>query len=209
MALDISEREELLSDANDGNDKQDFGNINDDINNNNNDENDEDPLVKAALAQHENQKELKKQEDIELGGGGVDIDENLPDLDRNTFRIPIKDTEIKCGISWSFLDENKLIDLDLIVTALDIYSFEMDSVNKDHKKMFKKSIVYNKNKKNKKNKDDKSIDFKLDAIPDNCHSLWYHTKPPSFPYNISDQKRFYLSHEYTLNLHKIYIQNPS
>ena len=64
-------------------------------------------------------------------------------------------------------------DLYLIVTALDIYLFEIDSISKDHKKMFKKSIVYNKNKKNKYNKDDKLIQFKLSSIPHNCHSLWY------------------------------------
>ncbi len=31
---------------------------------------------------------------------------------------------ISCGISFIFENTNKLIDLDLIITALDIYSFE-------------------------------------------------------------------------------------
>ncbi len=45
----------------------------------------------------------------------------------------------------------------------------MDSVNKDHKKMFKKSITYSKPNKN----NDKLINFKLDSIPENCYSLWF------------------------------------
>lgn len=94
----------------------------------------------------------------------------------NTFRVPSSEESIHCGISWLFVDDEKLIDLDLIVTALDVHSFEMDSVNKDHKKMFKKSIVYNKNAKRMNRKDDKLIDISLDSLNRNhanCHSLWF------------------------------------
>ena len=125
---------------------------------------DHDPFVEAALAQHQH---IQKQHRPALAMGVID------DALQNTFRVPASEESIRCGISWLFVDDDKLIDLDLIVTALDVHSFEMDSVNKDHKKMFKKSIVYNKKRKNRRNRDDKLIDLKLDAIPTNCHSLWF------------------------------------
>eukprot|EP00484_Ammonia_sp_Unknown_P026487 CAMPEP_0197030284 /NCGR_PEP_ID=MMETSP1384-20130603/9547_1 /TAXON_ID=29189 /ORGANISM="Ammonia sp." /LENGTH=619 /DNA_ID=CAMNT_0042459599 /DNA_START=29 /DNA_END=1888 /DNA_ORIENTATION=- len=169
---DMSEREELLSDANDLNDHDaphDFGQIHgDDVAKPA--AHGDDPLVKAALNVHEKQQQVHEEhaQPVEQVA-----DLNLPMLDKNVFQIPVAENEIKCGISWSFVDEQKLIDLDLIVTALNTYSFEMGSVNKDHKKMFKKCIVYNKHRKHKHNKDDKSIDFRLDAIPADCHSLWF------------------------------------
>eukprot|EP01084_Bolivina_argentea_P186075 320789_1 len=160
-AKEMSEREELLSDINNLDDPYQMQPLHED--HGNEDENNEDPLVEAAMAKHlQNEK-----------GGKDELPHDDLNLERNTFCIAKEHTSIKCGISWSFLDENKLIDLDLIVTALDIWSFEMDSVNKNHKKMFKKSVIYNKNKKNKENKDDKSIALNLNDIPENCHSLWF------------------------------------
>ena len=157
----MSEHIELLSDAADQMDEPDMGVLNKEEN--------QDPLVDAAMKEHqEQQSQLEQGKDDE-----VPLMDDSLDLRRNSFAIPMMETGIKCGISWRFLDENKLIDLDLIVTALDLHSFEMDSVNKDHKKMFKKSIVYNKNRKHKDCDDDKWIDLKLREIPANCHSLWY------------------------------------
>eukprot|EP01084_Bolivina_argentea_P208469 355410_1 len=165
MALehkDFSEQEELLSDIGGVHDVADIGNQNNG--------NDEDPLVKAALAKHNDNVQLADINDNNIAGIN-ELQINEMHLERNTFIIPISNTRISCGISWLFLNENKIIDVDLIVTALDIYSFEMDSVNKDHKKMFKKSITYSKANKNKNN--DKLIHFKLDSIPENCYSLWF------------------------------------
>eukprot|EP01084_Bolivina_argentea_P284327 487256_1 len=89
----------------------------------------------------------------------------------NTFSIPLAKKRVSVGLSFVFLNNEKSIELDLIVTALDIYSFEMNSINKHNKKMLKKSIS-NKTKNKTKN-DDKLVHFKLDLIPENCHSLWF------------------------------------
>jgi len=134
----ISEHEVLLSDVNEICDfsKQDLAVFNDKSEH-------EDPLVVAAISQHH-----KNQNNEDR----VNEDKDELDLERNTFRIPLEHKRIKCGISWSFLDENKMIDLDLIVTALDLYSFEIDSVNKDHKRMFKHPFCTTKTKKIKTTK---------------------------------------------------------
>mmetsp|Transcript_34648 Transcript_34648/g.56475 ORF Transcript_34648/g.56475 Transcript_34648/m.56475 type:complete len:318 (+) Transcript_34648:43-996(+) len=176
---ELSEHEVLLSDAaNDALDDApgDFGQL--DAAHGGKHEHGNDPLVAAAMNEHAK----KASAAVAVVAGGDDAldaaavsDDDLPSalLDKNAFRIPTHENEIKCGISWTFLDDKHVIDLDVVVTALDVHSFEMGSVNKDHKKLFKKSLVYNKNKKNRKNKDDKCIQLKLDAIPTQCNSLWF------------------------------------
>ncbi len=52
------------------------------------------------------------------------MDINDINLERNTFIIPCNNNTISCGVLFIFENVNKLIDLDSIIAALDVYSFE-------------------------------------------------------------------------------------
>eukprot|EP01084_Bolivina_argentea_P114363 203615_1 len=125
---DMSEHEELLSD---------IGGIHDiqtsEIN--------EDPDLDVIIYSKD-ERSLMLRDEME----SMSMDD-INNLSNNTFSIPFYASTISCGISWIFENENKLIDLDLIITALDLYSFEMDTINKNNIKIFEQSIIYNKTKK--------------------------------------------------------------
>ncbi len=52
------------------------------------------------------------------------MDMNDINLESDTFIISCDNNTISCDVLFIFENVNKLIDLDLIITALDVYSFE-------------------------------------------------------------------------------------